>query len=134
MSTGRFAPFLLPLFLAPLAAVPAFADQCAVVDPAQAEKALPHLEQGTPIAHLCEPCGDKEPRVEKVENAEIAQWREDNTVEMVVKVNGAEIDAAYVFVPSKGTESRWHNLAKLIGCPTEDVSESIAPPGKGQKP
>jgi len=97
------------------------ADQCQVMEPEAAAKAAELLEPGAPFLRLCEPCGETEPVPGVVHQAERVLWDPQLKLEEVL-VDGKSIDAAYIFVR---VGRSWRNLAALVGCPAESVSDPL---------
>jgi len=125
-------PPLLVVSLATLAtlaaaAPAAHADQCAWVSPEVATRAAAELTHGRRVVHFCEPCKEKNP-------PPAVTIRADATVEPVaskrphpeyreVALDGHRVDLAYLFVEQKPGE--FVNVARLAGCPTTDVSDTL---------
>lgn len=104
-----------------------WADQCAVITPAQAKTALKVLRKGTKYFEFCEPCGDNqvpEPRV--VASVKVTPFDEKDKQ---VLLNDREVDLAYVYVQTKGATA-FTNVAHLVNCKAEGVSQSISPAEK----
>lgn len=99
-----------------LSSVVSLADQCAFISKAQAEKAVKALIETQSVQSLCEPCGEKRAQNVKVESLGMRKAGYENYSEVVI--NGKGIDLAYTYVNGL-------NLAKLVGCPVQDVSSSI---------
>ena len=99
----------------------AAADQCQWTTAQQAEDAarLLSLFPGQYIDY-CEPCGGEKAFVPFERVTVESTGYEDY---FTVKVNGQEIDLAYVFV--RTGKSTFANLSKLVGCPSQDVSSFI---------
>lgn len=93
----------------------AMADQCGYVKKSQAEKAVRMLLEADTVQSLCEPCGQKRSTTIKVDS--LGLQKIDNQLSEVV-INGKGIDLAYIYMNGL-------NLAKLVGCNTQDVSPSI---------
>ncbi|HPY40481.1 MAG TPA: hypothetical protein PLM98_08190 [Thiolinea sp.] len=95
------------------------ADQCALISPEQAGKALDFLKPGGTIVEFCEPCGDKDfySKSQQIINDVQAKLEQEY---WAVKVNGKELDLAYTFV--RNAEGSFLNVSKLADCPSDDVS------------
>ena len=102
----------------------AFADQCQLVSGAMAKRATLLIQNGSEIASLCQPCG------EKISSAEVSVARSVKSASGVygnlqqVLINGNSVDLAYTYV--KVAPNKFINVAKTIGCKTEGVSEVIS--------
>jgi hypothetical protein len=105
-----------------LFALSAFADQCAYVDKEIALSAAAELDLGQTIYKLCEPCGDLQP--EPVTISSLAAETVDFENYWQISVNGEGIDLAYTFVESD-TKGEAENLAGIVDCPANGVSDSI---------
>jgi hypothetical protein len=103
----------------------AWADQCAWVPEEQARSAAARVHVGDRVREYCEPCKDKAPSdARTVRSAEVRPVRAEPRFWQLV-IDGKGVDFAYLFVESKNEPGRFDNLAKLAGCPAEDVSVSI---------
>ena len=104
-------------------AAPARADQCALVQPAVAQRALAAVQQHERLVTFCEPCGDAAPG----EPAAVTSVRvgSDAAIDSMEElwVDGAPIDLAYAYVQT--SPARYDNLAALAGCPTTGVSPGL---------
>lgn len=98
---------------------PAWADQCALISPEQAGKALDFLKPGGVIVEFCEPCGDKDFYSKPQQTINDVQAVLEKEF-WAVKVNGKELDLAYTFV--RNAEGSFVNVSKLADCPSDDVS------------
>ncbi|MCL2182097.1 MAG: hypothetical protein FWB85_01330 [Chitinispirillia bacterium] len=106
------------------------ADQCAVVDEAQAAKAQAILAERPMVLHYCEPCGEKEPGAPyAVDTVGVAVHGEGKRE---ISINGKKADFAYIFVRVEA--GKYDNMALLIGCPAKDVSQTLAVAGEGAEP
>ncbi len=104
-----------------------WADQCAVITPAQAKAALRVIRKGTQFFEFCEPCGDNqvpEPRV--VASVKVAPF-DEKTKQLLV--NDHEVDLAYLYVQTKGATT-FTNVAHLVKCKAEGVTQTIDPAAK----
>ncbi|MBP7584680.1 MAG: CAP domain-containing protein [Spirochaetes bacterium] len=111
----KLATITLPLLLLPFIL---FADQHQVLNSGTAQRAYEILRKAQAIYSYCEPCGDSAP--EKIGVNETGfEGRGDS---FSVKVNGREIDLAYVYVKNG---ERWENLALLLGLATTGVSRVL---------
>ena len=100
----------------------AFADQCQIVSAEQAARAQLLLRPGAEVLALCEPCGEAiaRSRVSVVRNTNQVDYEGDKEI----KINNKVVDLAYTFI--KVAPNRFVNIAKVIGCPAEDVSDVIS--------
>jgi len=126
-----------------------FADQCAMLpSPAHAANALRYLKEGETIYEYCAPCGDavahpvlvKQVTAMKLPVNEPHSGLQDapgyKTVAFLMRppvyddgssyygiyVNEKGIDWAYTYVYFEGG---YKNLARLVGCPCEDVPQLL---------
>jgi hypothetical protein len=130
------------LVLALSNAAPAYADQCAVIPKAQADKAVWVLNTGsTDFLQYCEPCNDPKPTAASVKNVRLDANKpagKNRAVEAkavkggyTVFVNDAPIDVAYAYYHMNqgqddlGVYTVYRNIAKLVGCSTKGVTENI---------
>jgi hypothetical protein len=102
----------------------AFADQCQLVSGTMAKRATLLIQNGSEIASLCQPCG------EKISSAQVSVARSVKSaigyyanLELVL-INGKNVDLAYTYV--KVAPNKFINVAKAIGCKAEGVSEVIS--------
>jgi hypothetical protein len=96
-------------------------DQCAWIGMDQAEKAQQLLAKYPKVIEYCEPCGQKAPGAPfTAKDVEIVT-PQDGYRE--VQIGGKGIDLAYTFV--KVSSTKYKNLAKLAGCPAQDVSKEL---------
>ena len=95
------------------------ADQCQLISPEQAGKALNFLKPGGTIVEFCEPCGDEDfySKPQQIINNIQAVLEKEY---WSVKVNGTGVDLAYTFV--RNAEGSFLNVSKLADCPSDDVS------------
>ncbi len=101
-----------------------FADQCAVVTPAQAKAALKVLRKGTMYFVFCEPCGDNHaPEPHAVTSVKVTAFDEKDKQ---LLVNDHEVDLAYLYVKTKGA-AKFTNVASLVKCKAEGVTVLIDP-------
>ena len=96
-----------------------WADQCAWISQEQAQKAMAALEQAKEVKSFCEPCRQHALQTIDIQKLEILPINETSNLWKVL-VNNKGIDAAYIYVDQL-------NLAEVIQCPTEGVSDSIRP-------
>lgn len=94
----------------------AFADQCAYVSKAEAQKALTIVLDAEELQSFCEPCGELRATTTVVKSIGISDVNYDNYWEL--QVNGVGVDLAYTYVNGV-------NLSKLVGCYSDGVSTSI---------
>lgn len=109
------------LLITMLATTAAFADQSAYITKAQAEKAAAFLKDKSEIRHYCAPCDDKGDRTDAITSVEALDAGYRNYWE--VKVNGQNIDLAYVYFRTK--KGKWKNLAKELGVKVRDVPKYL---------
>ncbi|MBL8605408.1 MAG: hypothetical protein JNK72_25985 [Myxococcales bacterium] len=114
-----------------LTASVASADQCQVLTEAQAIQAVNALQQARGVARVCEPCGERiGPGVAVAPIASVARHRwEGDARQWVVRINGRDVDLAYMFFTVNGT--RFVNLASVTTCHTTGVTASF---DRGQSP
>lgn len=107
-----------------LSSTVAFADQCELVTPTMAKRAALLLQNGSEIATVCEPCGEKisSSKVSVVRSVKVVNGIYANLQQVLINGNGE--DLAYTFI--KVAPNRFVNVAKAIGCKAESVSESIS--------
>lgn len=105
----------------------AFADQCAYLDAAAAERAVAVLKPGLSWITWCEPCGEATPGTARTIGEVKATPVPDSTY-VEVSIDGAPIDLAYVFVQDRPGKPAYRNLASLAKCPAQGVSRSIPGP------
>ena len=96
-----------------------WADQCAWISQEQAQNAMAALQQAKEIKSFCGPCRTGDPQKITIETLSIRPVNETSNLWKVL-VNNKGIDAAYIYVDQL-------NLAEVIQCPTEGVSDSIQP-------
>jgi len=115
--TGLFAIIIL-------SAVSLFADQAAWITKEQAEKGAKLIKTSGEIRHYCAPCGDNFYRAEKVKTsvAVKAGMSDSKSQYYEVKVNGVEVDLAYVYVRTGG---KWTNAAMLLNIEVTDVPKVL---------
>lgn len=105
-------------------AASARADQCLLVDEAQATAALEFLAPGAEWVSYCAICGDTAPLLATVTTSATAQ-DPDLAEYWNVLIDGEAQDLAYVFVDAPDEPGGYTNLALLVGCPTTDVGEFL---------
>jgi hypothetical protein len=105
----------------------ALADQCSYITKEQALKAITRLNVGQTIYQFCEPCGDKIPTPLSIQELSAATVDFEDYWE--VKVNGSNIDLAYIFIDA-GINNQKINLAAAVGCPAANVSVVLPMNGK----
>lgn len=108
---------LSTFFVILLLTIAAFADQAAYITKAEAEKAVALLKDKQQIKHFCNPCDDKEIKLETIDSIEAVPTGYQGTWE--VKINGEGIDLAYVYFETKKGE--WKNVARELKISVEDV-------------
>lgn len=108
----------------------AAADQCAVIDRAQAEAFTKMVSVGDTVGSLCEPCGETVTEIgsvpqEYVQSISIQPF--DNGGAVTVEINGKTADLAYTYVNT--TRHAWYsvsiNAAFLVGCPAQGVTNQF---------
>jgi hypothetical protein len=102
------------------AAGAARADQCAYISKDVADRAKGFVNKGDTIAQMCEPCGETTPKGTKVTAVEVGVPAKGY---FELRVNGAGVDLAYVFV--KDRTGTWSNLGLLVDCGAKGVSATI---------
>lgn len=101
----------------------AFADQCAWMSPVMAKRAEMLIQSGSEIASLCQPCG------EVIANAKVSVARgvkitnQQGNYRSIV-IGQKEVDLAYTYI--KVAPNKFANVAKVIGCKADGVSEVIS--------
>lgn len=106
-----------------LAAGTARADQCAWLDDEQATTAQVILQEHPNVLEYCEPCGDEKPGEPfPVKTVHIAIPKPGYKT---IVINSEEVDLAYLYIEISPTQ--YENLALQVGCPAEDVSQSVTP-------
>lgn len=95
----------------------AAADQCYLLDKADAEKGVQVLSKSTTAYKLCEPCGETTP--EKIQIADVKMVDANYNGWFEVQVNGEGVDLAYIF------DHYGKNVALQTNCYATDVSASI---------
>ncbi|HOV09789.1 MAG: hypothetical protein BWY23_00018 [Spirochaetes bacterium ADurb.Bin218] len=98
-----------------------FADQAAWISKDKAEMAVALLKNIKEVRHFCAPCGDNFYKVEVVSSVQSQKATSEGNF-YVVKLNGSEIDLAYVYIPSG---NRWINLAIALNIKVEDVPKYL---------
>ena len=88
-------------------AVAAFADQAIYISQKDAVKAAAFLKTKTKITHFCAPCKDGVREEQDIESVEAGPVDYEDF--WGVKVNGENIDLAYVYFQTK--KGKWKNLA-----------------------
>jgi len=109
------------LFVILLLTISAFADQAAYITKAEADKAVRLLKDKTGIKHFCNPCDDKEIRLETIKTIEAVPTGYEGTWE--VKINGEGIDLAYVYFETK--KGKWKNVAKQLDVKVQGVPKFL---------
>ena len=111
----------------------AAADQCAVIDRAQAEAFTKMVNIGDTVGFLCEPCGETVTEIgtvpqEYVQSISIKPFNNagDNDA-VTVEINGQTADLAYTYVNT--TRHEWYsvsiNAAFLVGCDAQGVTNQV---------
>ncbi len=96
----------------------AMADQCQLLDKADAERGAQILSQGTVAYKLCEPCGETTPEKIEITTVEAVDARYQGLYEVLV--NGKWVDLAYIY------DAQGQNVALQTNCQAQDVSSTIA--------
>jgi hypothetical protein len=112
---------------------PAFADQQALVEKRDAERALALVKETKAVRFYCARCGELTSILERVESAEI---RYVGTVKgfndpvsgspiqfWKLYINGNPVDLAYTYILQ---DRKWQNLAIRLSLPVEDVEEFLS--------
>lgn len=110
----------------------ALADPCARVSRETAERASRLFHPGVVWAEYCEACGDRRPTQHRVK--EVAAIVDQGRDEFQLRVDGALVDLAYVYVQLRPGAPRLFNVANQVGCPTNGVRRTITIPGAGAAP
>ncbi|TNE99146.1 MAG: hypothetical protein EP326_08590 [Deltaproteobacteria bacterium] len=95
----------------------AMADQCQLLDKADAERGAQILSQSSVAFDFCEPCGDTAPQKMEIQTVEAVKSNYRDYYE--VRVNGRAVDLAYTF------DAQGQNVALQTSCSASDVSASI---------
>ena len=90
--------------------LPALADQCSYISKEQATNAMARLNLYDEVYFLCEPCGEKVPKLAQIKS--LSAVTVDYEDYWQVEINSVGIDLAYVFVDS-GIENNFANLAAI---------------------
>lgn len=122
----------------------AVADQCAVIDRAQAEAFTKMVNIGDQVGFLCEPCGETTTEIGSVPQTEVQSIsvqpfslpRPSNPDDYIdaserdfvtVAINDQTVDLAYTYINT--TRHDWYsvsiNAAFLVGCHAEGVTPQI---------
>lgn len=96
----------------------AMADQCQIMSKAAAKRAELLVKNNSEIVELCQPCG------EKVRDAKVKVVRSSKLEGTELIINGKGADMAYTYI--KVAPNMYVNVAKVVGCPASDVSDSIS--------
>ncbi len=108
--TGTITSIILVLL-----SIGLIADQQVIIDCDRARDAYDFILKSDTIYHFCEPCGDPAPKKDVVQAISFS----GRGGSCSIKVNGKDVDLAYVFVKSEGA---WKNLAHLMGLQAMGVS------------
>ncbi len=125
-----FTKTILSCVLALSSATPAlvFADQCQVVTKEQAHAFAARVHRGDMVGSLCEPCGEAPDGAGRIPMAEVYDISiEDKGKYAEIYLNDEGIDLAYTYVVIGQTANHWtlKNAARLVGCPSTDVSDTL---------
>jgi hypothetical protein len=116
---------LSTLFLTMILAPAAYADQCASVSKGQAIAALNNLRLGQTIYQLCEPCGERTPKPIVIRSLSVSSG--SSAEDWSVKVNGSEIDLAYIYIDYNKADTRQRvNLAVVSTCPARNITPILS--------
>src|SRR5262249_12105874 len=100
-------------------AVPAAADVCAWNPRPVADQGIKLLPAGTVLQEFCAACGDR--KTKRIVVRTIAIDKTDDPSLFILKVNGEEIDLAYVYVlAGQGGSREWTNVGHLLNCGVEE--------------
>lgn len=115
---------LLVLATTTLVATPAFADQCAWVEPSVAKAAAVELSSGRRIVEFCEPCKETKPTAKRAlaRNGAVRDVPRHPEYKQV-DVDGKLLDLAYLFVERR--PGVFENVALIAGCPAVSVSREL---------
>ncbi len=118
---------LLALATSMLVATPAFADQCAWVEPAVAQAAAKELSGGRRVVELCEPCKETKPTGKRMlaRNGVVREVPRHPEYKQVT-IDGKLVDLAYLFVERR--QGVFENVALISGCPAVSVSRELRIP------
>lgn len=120
------------------AATIARADQAICLDKeADARKAASMLRNGEQMREYCAPCGDKGWKGSTIDSVEV--YNSGPSCGWAVKVNGTDVDLAYVYVQEskkgkkdkkgdkggKGDKGEWRNLATLVKLQVNGVPDTL---------
>lgn len=107
-----------------LSSTAAFADQCELMSSTMAKRASLLLQNGTEIATLCEPCGERvsSAKISVIRSVKVVNGIDANLQQLLI--NGKSEDLAYTFI--KVAPNRFVNIAKAIGCKANGISEVIS--------
>ena len=107
-----------------------FADQCTVIDRAQAEAFVKLVTVGDEIGFLCEPCGETPTEIGSVPQKivqSISIEPFDSGEAVTVSINGQTIDLAYTYILT--TRHEWYsvniNAAFMVGCDAKGVTKQF---------
>lgn len=96
----------------------AMADQCQIMDSEAAQRAKLLVKNNSEILELCQPCG------QKVKDATSKVVRSTKLEGNELIINGKGADMAYTYI--KVAPRMYVNVAKVVGCPAEGVSDSVS--------
>jgi hypothetical protein len=120
-------PRIILCLLVLATSTPAFADQCAWVEPAVAKAAAKELTAGRRIVELCEPCKETKPTAKRalVSGGAVLEVPRHPEYRQVA-VDGKLLDLAYLYV--ERTRGVFENVAMISGCPAQQVSRELRIP------
>lgn len=109
-------------------AVAAFADQAIYISQKDAVKAAAFLKTKTKITHFCAPCKDGVREEQDIVSVEAGPVNYEDY--WGVKVNGENIDLAYVYFQTK--KGKWKNLAMEMKIKVTDVPKYLPKADAGE--
>jgi hypothetical protein len=115
---ARIAPAAIAVAL--LAGAPALADQAACNSEKDAAKALKLIKKSKAYRDFCKPCGDVDYVTHDIQTSEV----EVTTCGAEVKINGTNVDLAYIYVYDK-KKDEWVNVAMKVGIEVHDVPKTL---------
>jgi hypothetical protein len=120
--------FVLSASVLVLVAIPAAADVCTWNSRPVTDQALKLMTVGAVLQEFCEPCGDA--KATRIVVRTVAIDKTSDPTMFILKVNGEEIDLAYIYVLAGQGRKEWTNVGHLLMCGLEDDdAKRILPPG-----
>ena len=111
----------LVIILVVMSAIAVFADQAIYISQKDAVKAAAFLKTKTKITHFCAPCKDGIQKEEDIHSVEAGPVGYEDF--WGVKVNGINVDLAYVYYLTDG--GKWKNVAKEMDIKVRDVPKYL---------